>query len=96
MARKAGLRVGDKIAVIGSPFEAYWARTAGLQIVGVVPPWRVAPFQELTAEKRAMIEREFARAGAKAVVAQVPQPPTADSGWKAYEYIGWIKALPRP
>ena len=93
--RKAGIVPGQRIAIIGSPFEAYWARTARVQIVGVVPPWRVQAFQELSVDKRALLFREFARAGATFVVSQTPLPPVAgDSAWVPYEYIGWIKRLP--
>jgi hypothetical protein len=93
--RQAGFGPGTRVAIIGSPFEAYWARTGGLQIVGVVPPWRVASFMELPEEKRQVLYREFARVGARAVVSQSPDAPVAgDSTWIPYEYIGWVKRLP--
>jgi hypothetical protein len=93
----AGLKAGDKVAVIGSPFEAYWVRTARLQIVGVVPPWQVPPFLKLDRAGQSTIEREFARAGAKAIVAQVAMPPVAgDTAWRPYNYIGWVKRLGTP
>jgi hypothetical protein len=93
--RQAGVVPGMRIAIVGSPFEAYWARTGRLQIVGVVPPWRVAAFRTLPADKREMLFREFARAGARAVVSLTPTAPVAgDTSWVPHDYIGWIKRLP--
>jgi hypothetical protein len=95
--RQAGIGPGARIAIVGSPFEAYWARTGRLQIVGVVPPWRVAEFIGLPEAKRQVLYGEFARAGALAVVAQTQLPPIAgDSTWTPHEYIGWVKRLPVP
>jgi hypothetical protein len=95
--RRAGIGPGARIAIIGSPFEAYWARTGRLQIVGVVPPWRVADFIGLPETKRQVFYREFARAGARAVVSQSSMPPIAgDSTWTPHEYIGWVKRLTVP
>jgi len=92
--RTAGIGPGMRVAVVGSPFEAYWARTGRLQIVGVVPPWRVRAFQEMSAAKRAILFAEFARVGASAVVSQTPLPPiVGDTTWKPHEYVGWIKRL---
>jgi hypothetical protein len=93
----AGLKAGDKVSVIGSPFEAYWVRTARMQIVGVVPPWQVPAFLKLDPAGKRLIEREFSRAGARAIVAQVAVPPVAgDTTWHPYNYIGWVKRLPPP
>ena len=94
-AQKAGIEPGARIAIVGSPFEAYWARTGRLQIVGVVPPWRVAAFQALPADKRDALFREFARAGATAIVSQTRASPVqGDSTWMPVAYVGWIKRLP--
>jgi hypothetical protein len=91
---QAGLEPGDKVAVIGSPFEAYWVRTARMQIVGVVPPWQVGGFMKLDRGPREAVERAFADAGAKAIVAQAAQPPVSgDTAWHPYDYIGWVKRL---
>jgi hypothetical protein len=93
--RRAGIGPGSRIAIIGSPFEAYWARTGRLQIVGVVPPWQVPGFMRLSEESRRVLYREFTRVGAQAVVAQSPMPPVSgDSTWRPYEYVGWVKRLP--
>ena len=94
-SRKAGLTPGTKVAIIGSPFEAYWARTARVQIVGVVPPWQGTAFRTLAPEKRSVLYTEFARVGASAVVSQSTLPPViGDPTWAPYEYIGWVKRLP--
>lgn len=59
-----GLRPGSKIAVMGNPENAGWARLARYQIVGVIPADRVAAFKALTPEQRAPIIAAFQRAGA--------------------------------
>jgi hypothetical protein len=92
---KLGLAPGMKVAIVGSPFEAYWARAARLQIVGVIPPRRVEAFRELPADRRDLLLREFARAGARVIVSQTPNAPIADdSNWVMRQYIGWVKLLP--
>jgi len=93
--RRAGFGPGSKIAIVGSPFEAYWARTARMQIVAVVPPWRVPAFMGLSVATRDRLLGEFARAGARGVVSLTPlSPVTGDTSWVPYDYIGWIKRLP--
>jgi hypothetical protein len=93
--RQAGVRPGTSIAVVGSPFEAYWARTGRLRIVGVVPPLRVDAFTRLSTDKREMLLREFARVGARAVVSQtLTSPVPGDTSWVPRDFIGWVKRLP--
>ena len=93
--RRAGFGPGTKIAIVGSPFEAYWARIGRLQIVAVVPPGRVPAFAGLTVARRDRLLGEFARAGARGVVSLTPRSPvTGDSSWVPQDYIGWIKRLP--
>jgi hypothetical protein len=92
---RAGFGPGTRIAIIGSPFEAYWARTGQFQIAGVVPPLRVAAFVRLSADKRQVLYDEFSRAGASALVAQSAAPPVSgDSTWVPYDFVGWVKRLP--
>src|SRR5207249_5296870 len=93
-ARNAGLLSGMPIAIIGSPFEVYWARTGRHQIVGVIPPAKILAFSSLPPEKREVLYREFARAGARAVVSlTLPPPVPGDSSWVAHNYLGWVKHL---
>jgi len=92
---QAGLKAGDKVAVVGSPFEAYWVRSARMQIVGVVPPWQVDRFTKLDAAGQGRIQQAFADAHANAMIAQAALPPIAgDTAWHPYNYLGWVKRLP--
>jgi hypothetical protein len=93
--RQQGIGAGSRVAILGSPFEAYWARIGRIQIVGVVPPPRVEAFKALDVDKRNMLLAEFARVGATALVAQTrASPDSADATWVAHDYIGWVKRLP--
>jgi hypothetical protein len=90
----AGLPAGSRIAIVGSPFDAYWARTAGLHIVGVVPLPATARYESLPLEKRDRLFREFSRAGASVVIELRPTRPESDtSSWVPVQYLGWMKRL---
>ncbi|HET9424806.1 MAG TPA: hypothetical protein VFO55_05495 [Gemmatimonadaceae bacterium] len=91
-----GMKAGDRVAIVGSPFDAYWARAARVRIVAVVPPPRMAHFNTLTAARRRALYDEFARAGANYVVVQQREAPEAaiDGSWTPVTYIGWVRALP--
>jgi hypothetical protein len=67
---RAGVPIGSRIAVLGNPESAGWARIARYRIVGVVPPHRIKEFQALSADDRARIMNAFARAGATRLVTQ--------------------------
>lgn len=92
----AHIKSGDRIALVGSPFEAYWARAARLKIVAVVPPPRQEDFNQLSRESRRRLYDEFARAGANHVIVQQQNPPegATDRSWIPVAYIGWVRALP--
>ena len=95
-AGTAGIEAGSRIALIGSPFEAYWVRVARAKIVAVVPPPRMGEFRALAPDRRQRLYDEFAKAGADFIVAQQADPPEpADRSWIPIQYIGWVKALPR-
>ena len=95
-AATAGIKAGSKVALVGSPFEAYWARVARSKIVAVVPPPRMDAFNELSPERRQRLYDAFAQAGAEFVVAQQANPPEpADRSWVPVQYIGWVKPLSR-
>jgi len=94
-ATTAGMRPRSAIALVGSPFEAYWARANRMKIVAVVPPPRMDDFNRLGAEDRRRLYAEFAKAGAAYLVVQQPDPPPGpDRRWTPIPYVGWVRALP--
>ena len=93
-AELGGLRAGDAVALVGSPFEAYWARAARLRIVAVVPPPVQAGFNMLSAARREALYSELAKAGARYLIVQQSAPPGgATDGWKPVAYVGWVRSL---
>jgi hypothetical protein len=69
-----GLRQGDEVGVIGYSFDAFWARLARVRIVAEIAPEQREAFWNATAEQRQGVERAFAAAGVRAIVAeQVPE-----------------------
>lgn len=78
----AALGVGpeSRVAVVGSPYDAGWARVGRLHLVGAVPPSRAIGYWRLDEAGRLATTRLFADAGAVAVVA-VPAPETLPRGW---------------
>jgi hypothetical protein len=90
----AQIKAGERVAIVGSPFDAYWARAARLRIVGVVPPPRLAAFTQLDSRGRQVLYDEFAKAGANYVVIQQQNLPDGNDGsWVWAPYVGWIKRL---
>jgi hypothetical protein len=83
--QKLGLRPGDEVGRIGSPFFDYWARLARVRIIAEVPDAQASQFWAADSATREDVLTTFARAGAKAVVAQ-SVPEWADtSGWLCVE-----------
>ncbi len=94
LAEGLGIKPGMKIALIGSPFEAYWARVGRAKIVAVVPPPRMEAFYGLPPAERQRLYQEFAKAGADFVIAQhATSPEGPDPSWTGMRYIGWVKRL---
>ena len=75
-----GLGPGSRVAVVGSPYDAGWARVGRLHLVGAVPPSRATGYWRLDEAGRLATSKLFADAGAVAVVA-VPAPDTLPRGW---------------
>jgi hypothetical protein len=93
-ATGAGMRPNAKIALVGSPFDTYWARANRAQIVAVVPPPSMLGYWQTTPEQRSRLYSEFVRAGAQYLVVQRTEPPPgADRMWVAIPHIGWVRAL---
>jgi hypothetical protein len=93
-AATAGIGAGSRIALVGTPFEAYWVRVARAKIVAVVPPPRMGDFVTMPAERRQRLYDEFAKAGADYIVVQLATPPEGtDRSWMPIQYIGWVKKV---
>lgn len=65
---QSGIPAGAKIAVLGNPDDAGWARLARYRIVGVIPHTQVDAFLKLSPEDRARVMRAFSSAGAVTLV----------------------------
>jgi 4-amino-4-deoxy-L-arabinose transferase-like glycosyltransferase len=68
--QREGVVPGSKIALIGNPEQAGWARLLRVQIVAVIPQHRVAAFTKLSATERDRVLQAFAAAGATRMVVQ--------------------------
>jgi hypothetical protein len=77
--RSVGVRSGDRLAVVGDPVYAYYARYAGLHVVVEIAAtdefWNLRPL-----ELRSVAER-LARIGVKAIVAENRPDVSAPGGW---------------
>jgi hypothetical protein len=89
-----GLTPGMAIALIGSPYRAYWARTARLRIVAVVPePFLYAYLTAPAAARERLLER-FAAHGARYAISVLP-PMRGDTLWRPAA-VGWVRPLGAP
>jgi hypothetical protein len=68
----AGIRSGSRIAILGNPENAGWARLARYQIVGVIPEAQVEAFTKLDAMGRQRVMNIFTQAGASQLVRTAP------------------------
>jgi hypothetical protein len=94
LAQRAGITPGAKIALVGSPFDAYWMRVLRAQAVAVVPPPWIPQFNQLPTDRRRLLFEEFRKAGAEFVVVQQNDaPPEADRSWGAMPLVGWVGKL---
>ena len=81
---RAGVRPGEQVGIIGDSSDACrWARLARVHVVAqilredVPDYWRIADPHKLAA-----IDDAFVRAGAAAVVAEMPPPTASLAGWQ--------------
>jgi hypothetical protein len=94
--RAQGLTPGRPVAIVGSPFEAYWARVLQTQIVAVVPPAQSLAFWMLPDDQRERLIAEFVRAGAQVlVVTNVPTGLAKQPAWRA-RYPSGVRVLAGP
>jgi hypothetical protein len=76
-----GIRPGDKIAIIGYGFDAYWARLARVRIVAELYPWEAEGLWRSDGAVLSRVVETFAETGARAIVAEsIPGRPIPQ-GW---------------
>jgi hypothetical protein len=80
---RAGLDEGDKVASLGSGYNAYWARLARLKLVAEIQSSDVTSFWAASEQTKSEIFAACERAGAKAMVTR--EAPSAGPG------PDWIK-----
>jgi hypothetical protein len=80
----AGVQPGDDVAIIGdSSPGCRWARMARVRIVAQILREDVKDFWQISSPGiKADVYDAFARAGAKAVVAEATPPPNGFAGWQ--------------
>jgi len=75
-----GITAGSDVAVIGSPYDAVWARVGRYRITAVVPQPKVEEFWQLAPAGRQQVLATLASAGARVVVAS-GAPTPLPAGW---------------
>jgi hypothetical protein len=90
--RASGLMPGDKVAIAGYGFAAFWARLARLQIVAEIRPADLSGFWSAPSERKALVLAALADSGATALVAEPPENPpgSLDSGWRMLGNTGYL------
>ena len=77
---KLGLKSGDRIAVVGGAFDAYYARYDGLRITAQIPV--EAEFWKLNTVELEAVEDRLGRIGVKAIVAKGRPNVAAPANWQ--------------
>lgn len=85
----AGLKRGERIAVIGDALPCYYARVAGLRITAQVLPEDEARFWALDAASRMELERQLSEAGVRAILAGHAPPEQSAGGWAGLGKTGY-------
>ncbi len=80
----AGIRPGEEIAIIGDSSDGCrWARMAQVRIIAQILPEDSDRFWQTTdPQGKTEIYDAFSRAGARAVVSEVPPPSGMQAGWQ--------------
>jgi 4-amino-4-deoxy-L-arabinose transferase-like glycosyltransferase len=82
--RAAGIRAGERVAMVGDPFEAYAAFAAGTPVtVQVVDS---AAFWALDSAGRRTLQEQIAATGVTALLANNVAAPLAAEGWRLVPY----------
>jgi hypothetical protein len=91
---KAGLKPGDKVAVVGSAMQSYWARLAGVRIAAEVPPYARKNYWGGTDSVRSAVDAAFWRSGARAIIASGRSVRGDVPGWEPLPANGYFVSWP--
>ncbi len=80
--RQMGVVPGDKVAVIGYSFTAFWAQLARVRIVAEIRDRDANSFWAVDEPVRSEAIETFARTGAKAIVTEKPALCAESTGWR--------------
>jgi hypothetical protein len=83
-----GIGPGTRIGFIGEAYDAYWARTARLRFVSLVPLAETQAFWALEPAERAGVLRHMQQHGAQAIVAESPSLGVNIDGWERLPSAG--------
>jgi len=81
-----GVNPGDRVASIGQTFEAYWSRLAHVSVVAEIPHEDAPRFWQVSPPVQRAVLNEFARSGAKVVVASDAPVPSPPAGWQRVDH----------
>jgi hypothetical protein len=76
-----GVSPGDKVALIGYGFDAYWARLARVKIVAEMLFWEADKFWLGDSSFQSQVIQAFASTGARAIVAENVPTYVHPTGW---------------
>jgi hypothetical protein len=93
-----GIERGDRVASIGYSLSAYWAHLDGVRIVAEVPMAARELYWSASPQVQSEVLADFAKAGAKVVVADSSPRRGAQRGWREIGQTGyWVyKLQPQP
>lgn len=80
--RRMGVEPGDRVACIGHPSDAYWARLAGVTIVAEIPSASAETFWAAGPEIKSRVYETFTKTGARAIVCNRVPPGASLVGWQ--------------
>ena len=83
-----GIGPGTRIGFIGEAYDAYWARTARLRFVSLLPLAETQSFWNLDAAGRAAVLRHMQQYGAQAIIAESPSLGVNIDGWERLPSAG--------
>ncbi len=82
----AGVRVGDRVGLIGLPSpDVVWVRLAQARVVAHIPGESAGDYWEGPVERRAEVRRAFEKVGVRALLTAKADPPPADESWRRVE-----------
>jgi hypothetical protein len=77
-----GVGPGTRVGFIGEAYDAFWARTARLRFVSLVPLAEAPRFWALDSAGRSAVLAHMRQNGAQAIIAEQPAPGVNVEGWE--------------